>query len=115
MDAPQPGESDQPSRRGTAAPSLRELARLDVADRARAVARLNVEFDHMELAEWHEGTATDLVLLDGDQPPVASLVQLAAEQGVRPVSETVSLIADFWPEDDGEEFRSAVRRWRAES
>lgn len=44
-----------------------------------------------------------------------SLADLAAEQGVRPIEDPSDLVADFWEEDDEEEFLAALRRWRRES
>ncbi len=40
---------------------------------------------------------------------------LAKEQGVGPVTDTTTLAADFWPEEESaDEFASTVRRWREE-
>ena len=40
---------------------------------------------------------------------------LAAEQGVKPVSDPDTLYGDFWPEDESmEEFLTTLRRWRQE-
>lgn len=47
--------------------------------------------------------------------PSRTLPALAAEQGVRPVSNFDDLLGDFWPEGEtADEFIAAVRRWRDE-
>ena len=44
-----------------------------------------------------------------------SVEELAKQQGVSPVTDTDTLLADFWPESDSlEEFAATVRRWRNE-
>ena len=48
------------------------------------------------------------------QPP-KDLATLAAEQGVRPVTDFDGLLGDFWPEQESaDEFIAAVREWRRE-
>lgn len=44
-----------------------------------------------------------------------SLSELAQVQGVGPMADPASLVADFWQEDDEADFLSAVRRWRDQS
>lgn len=47
--------------------------------------------------------------------PKKDLATLAAEQGVRPVTNFDDLLGDFWPEDEtADEFAAAVRQWRRE-
>jgi hypothetical protein len=44
-----------------------------------------------------------------------SVEELAKQQGVSPVTDTDTLLADFWPESDSlEEFAATIRRWRSE-
>ncbi|MHC4252674.1 MAG: hypothetical protein ACYS9X_26450 [Planctomycetota bacterium] len=44
-----------------------------------------------------------------------SIEELAAEQGVKPITDLKLLRADFWPEDEtADEFIAAVREWRRE-
>lgn len=39
--------------------------------------------------------------------------RLAAEQGVKPITDFESLLGDFWPEDeDIDEFIATVKAWR---
>jgi hypothetical protein len=46
-------------------------------------------------------------------PP--SVEELAAQQGVSPVTSLDDLRADFWPEEDSvEDFAATIRRWRSE-
>ena len=48
-----------------------------------------------------------------DEP--RTIEELAAEQGVKPVTDLKSLVADFWPEDEtADDFIAAVRAWRRE-
>ena len=43
------------------------------------------------------------------------LEELAREQGVHPIEDPSSLVADFWPEDEtADEFIAAVQAWRHE-
>jgi hypothetical protein len=44
-----------------------------------------------------------------------SIAELAAEQGVRPIEDPSSLVANFWEDDDEEDFLATLRRWRQES
>jgi hypothetical protein len=45
-----------------------------------------------------------------------TIEELAAEQGVGPITSIDSLRADFWPEDeDPDAFVDAIRRWRREN
>lgn len=39
---------------------------------------------------------------------------LAREQGIQPVASIEGLAADFWPEEDLDEFVTTVRKWRDE-
>lgn len=41
--------------------------------------------------------------------------ELAAEQGVEPVTDPAQLVADFWPEDESiDDFIATIRAWRRE-
>ena len=61
---------------------------------------------------------------DGAEPPdmaadpqddTPDLEALAAQQGVKPVTNIDELYGDFWPEDeDINEFVATIRRWRKE-
>ena len=43
------------------------------------------------------------------------LETLAAQQGVKPMTNFEDLLGDFWPEDEtADEFIAAVRQWRRE-
>ncbi len=45
--------------------------------------------------------------------PPRSLEELAAEQGVSPVTDFDTLLGDFWPDDEPvEEFIAALGQWR---
>jgi hypothetical protein len=45
--------------------------------------------------------------------PRISVEELAARQGVKPVTDPTTLLGDFWPEDQSaEDFLAAVRAWR---
>lgn len=42
-------------------------------------------------------------------------LQIAEEQGVKPVKDIKDLVGDFWPEDESiDDFIAAVREWRRE-
>jgi hypothetical protein len=44
-----------------------------------------------------------------------SLKELAAEQGVKPITSIDELRGDFWPDDESiDEFVKTIRRWRRE-
>ncbi len=44
-----------------------------------------------------------------------SVQELAAQQGVSPVTNLDDLRVEFWPESDSlEEFSATIRRWRGE-
>ncbi|MBI2264172.1 MAG: hypothetical protein HYU64_03210 [Armatimonadetes bacterium] len=46
---------------------------------------------------------------------IPSLEELAAQQGVSPITSIDSLVDDFWPEKESvDEFITAVRQWRRE-
>ncbi len=48
-----------------------------------------------------------------DLEPSGILTQLAASQGIKPVTSLIDLRADFWPDDESiDEFTEAVRKWR---
>src|SRR5579859_7997913 len=48
--------------------------------------------------------------------PPLSLEQLAAAQGVGPVTDFESMLGDFWPEQETtEEFLATLRTWRSAS
>ncbi len=50
-----------------------------------------------------------------DQSRARTIEELAAEQGVQPVTDFESLLGDFWPEDEtADDFIAAVRAWRRE-
>lgn len=47
--------------------------------------------------------------------PKMDLATLAAQQGIRPVTNFDDLLGAFWPEDEtADEFIAAVRQWRRE-
>jgi hypothetical protein len=47
--------------------------------------------------------------------PAATIEQLMAEQGTRPLSFD-EMLGDFWPEDESvDDFITALREWRSES
>jgi hypothetical protein len=48
----------------------------------------------------------------GDTPDIETL---AAQQGVKPITNIADLYGDFWPEDESvDDFIATVRRWRDE-
>jgi hypothetical protein len=83
---------------------LRRLLREGAEDEGPAVARLAARMD-------------PLTMSGGEffSQPKKDLATLAAEQGVRPVTNFDDLLGDFWSEDEtADEFIAAVRQWRRE-
>lgn len=46
--------------------------------------------------------------------PRIGLATLAAQQGIKPVSDFESLFGDFWPGDEDDDFDAVLREWRDE-
>lgn len=52
---------------------------------------------------------------DFNRMPRVDLATLAAQQGIKPISDFDSLFGDFWPEDESiDAFIATIREWRTE-
>lgn len=69
-----------------------------------------MKFDHVNTSAASEAETYPQFY---DEP--LGVLELAQMQGVSPVNDTTTLLADFWPEHDSiEDFTAAVQRWRQE-
>jgi hypothetical protein len=83
---------------------LQRLLREGAEDKGPAAARLAARMEPLAMSGREFFS----------QPPL-DLEALAAQQGVRPVTNLDDLFGDFWPEDESvDEFIAAVRQWRRE-
>lgn len=51
---------------------------------------------------------------DFNRMPKTDLATLIAQQGVKPVKDFESLLGDFWPDNEDEDFDEVLRQWRSE-
>jgi len=72
--------------------------------------------DARSLAPEEQQRLVELLTVEPSEiQPGATIEQLVAEQGTRPLSFD-EMLGDFWPEDESvDDFITALREWRSES